>query len=257
MADTDVIGPARPYVCRYVTPESAKKIRKWAGSVGIPTVVENSDIHMTVVYSQTEVDFKSLELDSTPLLVSCEKVEFLGEDGALVLKIKDYPYLAKRHNYFLSMGAESSHDGYVPHITVTYRAPDGFELPDSPEFQIELGPEVLKPIDTSENWREKIKEIQVKESNQTRTGVAPSETSMEDGDWGYEQLKREAPKLYQFLRFDSPVPVDPALVIKAMLSRMPEDQVLATIKRQLAADARKVYSDDYPVREALRVRKKK
>lgn len=253
-----VVGPMRPYVRRHVKPKSAKKLRKWAKSIGLPTIIDEDGLHLTVIYSQTEVDFKTLDLDETNLIISFEKMEFLGQDGALVLKVKDYPYLVDRFKYFIEKGAESKFDGYVPHITLTFKAPEDFELTDPPDFQVMLGPEELEPIDTSANWRDKVKETEVKENHyQARTDIPRAGTSMEAGDTAYDKLKKRAPKLYQFIRFDASVPIDPAMILSALLSRMSEDEVLKLIKSQLADDARKMYSDDYPVREALRVKRKK
>ena len=66
-------------------------------------------------------------------------------------------------------------------------------------------------------------------------------------DDAYATLKRAAPKLYQYIRYDAPVPLDPILTLKALRQMQGnEEAVLRMLKRGLARDTLAMYGDKHP-----------
>ncbi len=65
-------------------------------------------------------------------------------------------------------------------------------------------------------------------------------------DNAYSQLKKVAPKLYNFIRNEAPVPLDPVLTLKMFGQIRNENQVLQMMKQHLQQDTRKMYGDKHP-----------
>jgi len=78
-------------------------------------------------------------------------------------------------------------------------------------------------------------------TNQTGGFITP------EYDDAYAKLKRVAPRLFHYIRNDSPVPLDPILTLK-FLSQMRgnEEAVLQRIKQELSKDTKAMYGNDYP-----------
>ena len=78
-------------------------------------------------------------------------------------------------------------------------------------------------------------------TNQTGGFITP------EYDDAYATLKRVAPRLFRYIRNDSPVPLDPILTLK-FLSQMrgDEEAVLQRIKHELSKDTTAMYGNDYP-----------
>ena len=78
-------------------------------------------------------------------------------------------------------------------------------------------------------------------TNQTGGFITP------EYDDAYQRLKGVAPRLFQYIRNDSPVPLDPILTLK-FLSQMrgDEEAVLQRIKQELSKDTKAMYGADHP-----------
>ena len=111
----------------------------------------------------------------------------LGEDGAVVLRFESAP-LAARHQYFKDHGASWDHDGYHPHITLTYAAPEGMDLSTVEPYtgRIVLGPEQFQELETG--WAEDIKE-HAEEDGKWIT-MKGRHVFIRDGETPEEALKR-------------------------------------------------------------------
>ena len=136
----------------------------WAKANGIETTLPAADMHVTVLYSKTPVDPMKMgetwegnekgELRIKP--GGPRALEVFGE-GALVLQFASWG-LQSRHEQMVREGASHDYPEYLPHVTLTYEVPEGFDpavvVPYSGELR--FGPEVFAPID--EDWKSKIEE---------------------------------------------------------------------------------------------------
>lgn len=140
--------PRPLYVRRDLKPASAKALIAWAKANGFTTTLDASDMHVTVLYSKTPVD---------PMKMG----ETWGneEDGGLTVKAGG-PRALERFGEGAVVLQFASHDfdEYLPHVTITYDAPEGLDLEAIKPFTGELrfGPEIFEPLDL--DWKSKIGE---------------------------------------------------------------------------------------------------
>lgn len=150
------------YVQRKVV--NAAAILDWAARAGIANLVPADDLHVTIAYSRRPVDWikmgqaawTSPEAPGGKLLIPAggpRLVERFTADGPLVLLFASHD-LNWRHREIREAGASWDHDGYYPHITLSY-APGDVDLAAITPWRglIELGPEIFEPLD--ESWKDK------------------------------------------------------------------------------------------------------
>lgn len=128
------------------------EVHSWAMAQGFHTTIP--DMHVTIVYSRTSVDWSITKPQTNILTVTYpdkRSVEQLGE--AWVMKIYS-PELIKRWQEFRSYGASWDHDGYNPHVTISYSKPEKMPIKPFPGI-LKFGPEIFKKLDL--NWKQKIK----------------------------------------------------------------------------------------------------
>lgn len=139
---TDAL-PRTLYVRRDVV--NTKAITDWARAQGFTEIVP--DLHVTVVYSRTPVDwFKVGESWSSKLEIAAGGPRAIEQfnGGAIVLLIKSNE-LEWRHRDIIGAGASTDYPDYQPHITISYGAmPDGNIEPYQGE--IILGPEIFQEV---------------------------------------------------------------------------------------------------------------
>lgn len=155
--------PRPLYVRRDLNPASAKALIAWAKSNGFASTLEVSDMHVTVLYSKAPVDPMKMgetwgsEADGG-LIVKAggpRAIERFGD--AIVLQFASWS-LVSRHDDMVRAGASHDFDEYLPHVTITYSAPEGFDLETVKPFTGELafGPEIFEPLDP--DWKSKVSE---------------------------------------------------------------------------------------------------
>jgi phage-related protein (TIGR01555 family) len=140
--------PKTLYVSRRVL--NTKEIMAWARRQGIEQMLPASELHVTIMYSETPVDWLEMGEDWSSDARGQLRVkpggarafeEFEGGAKALQFVSNDLQW---RHENMLASGAVWEHDGYSPHITITYgEAPDDVEPYQGP---IVLGPERFEEI---------------------------------------------------------------------------------------------------------------
>jgi|LULG01.1.fsa_nt_gb phage-related protein (TIGR01555 family) len=156
--------PRPLYVRRDLLPASAKALAAWAKKNGFASTLAESDMHVTVLYSKQPVDPMKMgeAWGSEPngdLIVKRggpRALERFGE-GAVVLQFASWS-LVSRHEDMVRAGASHDYEEYLPHVTITYSAPDNLDLSKIVPFDGELhfGPEIFQPLD--EDWKSKIEE---------------------------------------------------------------------------------------------------
>lgn len=102
---------------------NADKLIGWAKRQGFEKTLPPADMHVTIVYSKTAVDWDGLgdSFDEVRAsgLPKARKVQQLGPEGAIVLRFR-CDDLSRRQQEILDKGATSSWPDYKPHVTITY-----------------------------------------------------------------------------------------------------------------------------------------
>jgi phage-related protein (TIGR01555 family) len=146
--DTRDAMPRTLYVSRKVV--NTKDIIDWARAQGIEQMLPASDLHVTVLYSKTPVNWLDMGEDWAGdqrgrLHIKPggpREIDKFG-DGATVLSFISND-LTWRHEAMLANGASSDFDEYSAHITITYSELPGDVIPY--QGPIVLGPEIFEEI---------------------------------------------------------------------------------------------------------------
>lgn len=147
------------YVKRRLT--NAHAVRAWASTLGIPSTLPPSDMHVTLAYSKAPVDWFLLEPQADELVVA-DGMRALHQfpprttpNGALVLKIESEA-LARRWQAIMDAGASWDFPEYQPHVTLTYSVPDAGKLGEPYRGPLVFGPEEFSEL--NENWANEMRE---------------------------------------------------------------------------------------------------
>ena len=156
-------APRTLYVRRNLV--NGKEFLKWANGQGFDTTLAAKDLHVTIAFSRTPVDWLKVEADwaegaDGEMVVSpggARIVEPLGPKGAVVLLFNS-SRLGYRHEAIKRAGASWDWPEYQPHVTITYQRPEGLDLSTVEPYRGKLvfGPEIFEEV--VEDWEKKIKE---------------------------------------------------------------------------------------------------
>jgi hypothetical protein len=144
-------APAPLYVYRRLL--NADAVIAWAKAQGIATTLPADEMHVTVLYSKTPVDWMAMGEDWSPdkdgkLIVQPGGPRVVSQfnGGATVLEFA-CSWLKYRHEAMLERGATSDFPDYKSHITLTYNGAD-LDVSKIEPYQGELvfGPEVFEEI---------------------------------------------------------------------------------------------------------------
>lgn len=149
-------APRTLYVHRKVLNGAA--ILKWARAQGFTKPQKARELHVTIAYSRTPLDWMKVgqawqakvELpEGGPRLM-----DQFGEAKVLLFRASELEW---RHEDIKRAGAVWAHGEYQPHITISWED-EGIDLSKVEPYQgkIVLGPEIFAEID--EDWEEKAKE---------------------------------------------------------------------------------------------------
>lgn len=117
------------YVGVKLSSESVKEVMRGIKEIGIPNPVNESSMHITVIYSRKHLpDFEprgKLKLDEEVLVDKLDTFpQQTGEGKVLVLKLKA-PTLVARHEAIMKEHkATYDFDEYIPHVTLSYDCGD-------------------------------------------------------------------------------------------------------------------------------------
>jgi len=129
--------------------KNAPDIIAWAKNQGFKSALAPGKMHVTLAFSKKPVDHSLLSSspESKAVQSGGRKVAQLGDEGAVVLHIADAGLEARHKEIHDQTGAEWSHDGYRPHITLTYQ-PGDIDLSTVQPYDgpIELGPEIVQEV---------------------------------------------------------------------------------------------------------------
>jgi phage-related protein (TIGR01555 family) len=146
-------APRSLYVHRKLL--NAAEFIAWAKGQGFDTTTPADDLHVTITFSRTPVDWMKMgdnwsdngKGGITVPAGGARIVEPLGDKGAVVLLFASSS-LSWRHEEIIRNGASHDFDEYQPHVTITYQKPDGLDLSKVEPFRgkLEFGPEIFSEI---------------------------------------------------------------------------------------------------------------
>lgn len=161
VAATDA-APRTLYVSRKLI--NADEFIAWAKGQGFATTTPADELHVTVTYSRTPVDWMKMgdnwSSDRNGNLTiepgGARLVEPLGDKGAIVLLFNS-SHLSWRHQSMIEAGASHDFPDYQPHVSISYSA-DGLDLSKVEPYRGKLvfGPEIFAEIE--DGWSEKLTE---------------------------------------------------------------------------------------------------
>lgn len=140
-------APRTLYVSRKVM--NAADLIEWAKGQGFKTTIPADDLHVTIAYSRTPVDWMKVgESWASELKVAAggpRLMEQFGEARVLLFKAAELDW---RHENIKAAGASWDHSEYQSHITISYdpESPD-LESVEPYQGEIILGPEIFSEID--------------------------------------------------------------------------------------------------------------
>lgn len=153
-------APRTLYVQRKLT--NGADLIAWAKGQGFATTLEAAQMHVTITYSRTPVDWMRMgenwsgdgKGNLTVQAGGPRIVEALGDKGAVVLLFKSAD-LQWRHESMIENGASFDFPEYQPHVTFTY-APGDVDLTKVEPYRGELnfGPEIFEELD--EDWSSRV-----------------------------------------------------------------------------------------------------
>jgi hypothetical protein len=158
-----VITDATPrtlYVRRDVL--NGDDIVKWAKGQGFETTLPADDLHVTICYSRTPVDWMKVNSDemwsndsSGNFTVPAGGARMVEKFGDAIVLLFNSSRLSYRHEAIKQAGASWDHPEYQPHITITWE-PGGFDWKACEPYRgpIELGPEIFEEV--NEGFRSEI-----------------------------------------------------------------------------------------------------
>jgi hypothetical protein len=149
-------APRTLYVCRKVL--NADEIIRWAKSQGFTSTLSAADLHTTITYSRTPVDWFAMgstwEDEVKIPRGGARMVEKLGEATVLLFASN---MLTWRHQEMVELGASWDHPEFQPHISISYEgAPADLSKVEPYQGEILLGPELFEEI--KDDWQETITE---------------------------------------------------------------------------------------------------
>lgn len=148
--------PRTLYVSRKVV--NADDIIAWAKKQGFKTTLPADDLHVTITFSRTPVDW--MEMGSAwdeEMKIPRGGARLMEKFGEARVLLFSSNMLRWRHDEMVERGASWDHLQYQPHITISYdeEAPD---LADVEPYQgeIVLGPEIFTEV--FEDWKAGVSE---------------------------------------------------------------------------------------------------
>jgi hypothetical protein len=142
---------------------NGNQLREWALDNGFDTTLAPDDMHATLAFSKTPVDWRAVKRQKDQVTIDPQRNlhQFPARDAnsapATVLKFK-HPIFQDRWQEFRDIGASWDFPEYNPHVTISYGKCDR-DLDSIPSFDGELmfGPEIFKEVNL--NWDKEIKEV--------------------------------------------------------------------------------------------------
>ena len=139
--------------------KNASNFLKWARAAGFEKTLPADDIHVTIAFSRTPVDWDRVPGARATLKVPARGdrvVKPLGDKGAVVLSFQSSELQRRWNELRNKVGTSWDYPTYQPHVTITYDA-EGVDLASIEPYDgpLEFGPEEGSEI--KEKWFDKVK----------------------------------------------------------------------------------------------------
>lgn len=146
-------APRTLYVSRKVT--NAAEVLAWATDQGFTQTLEATDLHVTVAFSRTPIDWmKAGEAWDGEIEVAAGGARLMERFGDATVLAFASSRMSWRHEEIIRAGASWDYPEYQPHITIAYGdAPDLASI-EPYRGKIILGPEIFAEVD--EDWKAKV-----------------------------------------------------------------------------------------------------
>lgn len=163
MTPMEKAEPRTLYVSRKL--KNADDLIAWAKGQGFAKTVPTDELHVTIAFSRTPVDWMKCgagwtgQNNNGDIVVEpggARLVEPLGDKGAIVLLFNSAE-LSWRNRDIVNAGASWDWPDYQPHVTITYEGA-GVDLDKVEPYRGKLvfGPEIFAEVD--EDWKDKVTE---------------------------------------------------------------------------------------------------
>lgn len=138
---------------------NAADLLAWAEAQGFTQTLKAEDLHVTIAYSRTPIDWMKLgepwEAEMEVAAGGPRLMDRFGDTGDATVLLFNKSSLTWRHEEVLRAGGSWDHGEYQPHITIAWgEAPDLASI-EPYRGKIVLGPEIFEEVD--ENWKAKVK----------------------------------------------------------------------------------------------------
>ncbi|TBZ81406.1 anti-CBASS protein Acb1 family protein [Rhizobium leguminosarum] len=153
-------APRTLYIHRDVV--NVDDIKKWAKAQGFDTVQDG--LHVTIIHTRTALDWIKVGNDiewadsGNTIKILAGGPRLMEQFGDAVVLQFASSRLTWRHEDIKRMGAETDYPEYQPHITITWKKPEGMDLSkvDPYRGEIILGPELFEEV--KDDWKAGITE---------------------------------------------------------------------------------------------------
>ena len=147
-------APAPLYVQRKVM--NAGQILRWAKEQGFIDLLKPDDLHVTILYSETPVDWMEMGVDmyeDDQMRIGAGGPRIMEKFGDATVITFASSRLKWRHEEMIEAGATHGHPQYQPHISLSY-SPQSVDLADVAAYNgpILLGPEIFEPL--NQDWKD-------------------------------------------------------------------------------------------------------
>lgn len=146
-------APRSLYIQRKV--KNAAAIIAWAKSQGFETTLPADELHVTIAYSRTPVDWMKIGESWAPeLKVGPGGPRLMEQFGDATVLLFTANELRWRHEGVVEAGGSWDHPEYQPHISISYSFKGDLSKLQPYQGEIVLGPELFSEV--NEDWRESV-----------------------------------------------------------------------------------------------------
>lgn len=176
---------------------NGEDIVAWAHSQGFETCLDPKEMHATIAYSKDKIDVSQMTDSFDTIRVPAGKhrgkreMKLFGEKKDCVVLSFECEELHVRWKEIIDdFGASWDHDGYHPHITISYTGmPEGMSLDDIEPYKgkLEFGPEIHQEVNIK--WKGKVKEKKTKAKIDESVGEGAAPKKLEASPENIERAK--------------------------------------------------------------------
>lgn len=128
----------------------------WARENGLKKILNPKEMHITVVYSKTPVDWEEMAYDPNNILFPSVQTElklFGQNKEILVLALKGYSRLNASFEYYHERGCSFDYDEYQPHVTIDYDFDGDVSMIKPYNGTLLLSKEIMEEIQDTEDYK--------------------------------------------------------------------------------------------------------